>query len=545
MDHVKEVSLGDEHSAAITEDGDLYVWGRNYEGQLGDGTNVDSDTPVKIMEHVREVSLGGLRSAAITEDGELYLWGSNMGGQLGNGTYEDSNVPVRIMSHVRDVSLGTNHSAAITEDGDLYLWGSNGVGQLGNETNEGSNVPVRIMSHVKAVSLGAEHSAVITEDGDLYLWGWNYYGQLGNGTTQDSNTPIKITLPSVISTASAFSLSSQDAAEEMNLSNIEVMDTEKAESVAVVVDEAEVIPAAVFSVGQQTWNGTSFTGLIPDETYNYYVMKDRTADKPFSADNLLYIGQSVSDGSGALSAAFAMKDTYSNADIFAVPMHLMDLSGAAVTVSDLTYSGEEQYAAVTVSCDGVTLVEGVDYYVGGDYGVTQEGSYSLTVKGTGLYTGTVSADYRVLPKVKTAAITGTVDSFGAASAETTIRLLDNKGTVIAEKRVTGCHAAYEFKDVPKGSYILRVDRPGHVVRDYSVTVGNQDAELDMEIWRIGDVNGDGRINAIDKRMIYNHIAAHALEGYRFAVGDINCDGKINAMDKRMLYNHMAGMAPLW
>ena len=193
------VSLGDEHSAAITTDGSLYTWGNNSHGLLGngptEGSNIYSNIPMKIMDNVATVSLGTVHSAAITTDGGLYTWGSNDAGQLGNGTTEDSNFPIKIMDNVAAVSLGSSHSAAITTDGSLYTWGFNNEGQLGNGTRNNKHTPVKIMDNVVAVSLGNYHSAAITTDGSLYTWGSNIAGQLGNGTngiTEDSKVPIKI-----------------------------------------------------------------------------------------------------------------------------------------------------------------------------------------------------------------------------------------------------------------------------------------------------------------------------------------------------------------
>jgi len=185
----KPISLGDSHSAAITENGDLYMWGRNYYGQLGDGTIKDSLTPKYIMSNVVSVSLGIYHSAAITKNGDLYLWGDNYDGQLGDGTTKDSLTPKYIMSNVASVSLGYQHSAAITKNGDLYLWGYNYYGQLGDGTTTNRYTPKYIMSNVASVSLGSYHSAAITKNGDLYLWGYNGYGQLGDGTITKSLTP--------------------------------------------------------------------------------------------------------------------------------------------------------------------------------------------------------------------------------------------------------------------------------------------------------------------------------------------------------------------
>ena len=189
---IAPIAAGSNHSAAVTKDGDLYMWGSNGGGRLGNGNRTNSYTPIKIMKNVATVSLGGIHSAAVTKDGSLYMWGYNGSGQLGNGSTTDSYTPIKIMENVATVSLGDYHSAAITKDGSLYMWGANYCGQLGNGNRTNSYTPVKIMKNVAAVSLGDEHSAAVTKDGSLYMWGYNRYGQLGNGSTTDSYTPIKI-----------------------------------------------------------------------------------------------------------------------------------------------------------------------------------------------------------------------------------------------------------------------------------------------------------------------------------------------------------------
>lgn len=81
----KTISLGDRHSAAILTNDDLYVWGKNKNGQVGDGTTKNTSDPIKVLENVREVVLSGYSSYAVTNDGILYAWGSNECGQIGNG----------------------------------------------------------------------------------------------------------------------------------------------------------------------------------------------------------------------------------------------------------------------------------------------------------------------------------------------------------------------------------------------------------------------------------------------------------------------------
>lgn len=246
LENIRSVSVGHDQngpvSGAVAEDGNLYMWGSNYQGKLGDGTEEDRDKPVKVLENVQSVSLGGSRNAAVTEDGSLYVWGDNFYGQivrdgklnyyckpikvldniqsvsmgighigavtkdgdlymwgdnrhgeLGDGTEELRQEPVKVLENVRSVCLGSLHSGAVTEDGDLYMWGDNANGEVGNGTEElHCNIPVKVLGNVQSISLGDSHSGAVTEDGSLYMWGDNCYGELGNGTKENNNKPVKV-----------------------------------------------------------------------------------------------------------------------------------------------------------------------------------------------------------------------------------------------------------------------------------------------------------------------------------------------------------------
>ena len=187
-----KIALGEAHSAYIDNNGDLYMFGYNYYGQLGDGTTTNRTTPVKIASNVKDVSLGTIHSAYIDNNGDLYMFGHNGYAQLGDGTTTTRTTPVKIASNVKDVSLGAAHSAYIDNNGDLYMFGYNNRGQLGDGTTTYKSTPVKIASNVKDVSLGAYHSAYIDNNDDLYMFGDNGYGLLGDGTTINKTTPVKI-----------------------------------------------------------------------------------------------------------------------------------------------------------------------------------------------------------------------------------------------------------------------------------------------------------------------------------------------------------------
>lgn len=175
--NVKSVSLGVCHAGAVTNDGNLYMWGSDgNNGAIGNGTYDEIYcVPIKVMENVKLVSLGHGNTGAVTNDGSLYMWGDNDCGELGNdkGEWDSSysDVPIKIMENVESISLGESTSAAVTSDGSLYMWGNNSYGELGNGTKTDSTVPIKIMENVENVSLGVYCSAAITKDGSLFVWG--------------------------------------------------------------------------------------------------------------------------------------------------------------------------------------------------------------------------------------------------------------------------------------------------------------------------------------------------------------------------------------
>jgi len=186
------ISAGGYHTVAILADGTLWAWGRNLEGQLGNGTISHHEdgitTPgivpfqIGIAGNWAFVSAGGLHNAAIKTDGTLWAWGENDFGQLGDGTTENRTVPVRIGSdnNWASVFAGGSYTVAIKTDGTLWAWGTNDFGQLGDGTTENRTAPVQIgtSGNWKSVSVcgsyhsfDKKHTVAIKTDGTLWAWG--------------------------------------------------------------------------------------------------------------------------------------------------------------------------------------------------------------------------------------------------------------------------------------------------------------------------------------------------------------------------------------
>jgi len=188
------ISAGLNHSLAIMEDGTLWAWGNNDNGQLGDGTTTERSYPVMVMENVAYVSAGDSHSMAITKDGTLWAWGINGRGQLGDGTTNERHYPVMIMANVISVSAGSTHTIAIQRDGTLWTWGANTRGQLGDDLQPVRQHPTMVLEEVVAASASNDFTMAVRENGSIWAWGANNLGQLGDGSTSNrrNTTPTRV-----------------------------------------------------------------------------------------------------------------------------------------------------------------------------------------------------------------------------------------------------------------------------------------------------------------------------------------------------------------
>ena len=226
-----QVSNHTSHSCAVRDDGTLWCWGRGAGGRLGLGSATSTQTlPQQVMEDDTDlatgwesVSVGETHSCAVREDGTLWCWGVNDNGQVGVGDDEDHNEPQQLMADDADlatgwafVDSGQEHSCAVREDGTMWCWGENSDRQLGVGDTDDRDEPEQVLAGDadlatgwESVSAGDEHSCAVRSSGGLYCWGRNSQERLGIDMSGFQDEPVPVAGGgswSVVSAGNNFSL---------------------------------------------------------------------------------------------------------------------------------------------------------------------------------------------------------------------------------------------------------------------------------------------------------------------------------------------------
>lgn len=206
-----QASAGFSHSLGIRANGELYSWGNNGQGELGQNiaTAVSRSSPVLVaggFTNWIQASAGGVHSLGLRATGQLYAWGANGSGRVGDNTGIPKSSPVLVAGGFTDwiqASAGYTHNLGIRANGTLYAWGGNAVGQLGQNTaaDGGRSSPVLVVggftdwisaSVSSTDTIITPHSLGVRSNGTLYAWGDNGSGRLGVNDSSNRSSPVLV-----------------------------------------------------------------------------------------------------------------------------------------------------------------------------------------------------------------------------------------------------------------------------------------------------------------------------------------------------------------
>jgi alpha-tubulin suppressor-like RCC1 family protein len=199
-DGVKELSAGLNFTCALTAQGGVKCWGRNAEGQLGDGTQIDRTSPVAasgLSSGVKAISSRQRNSCVALNDGTYKCWGMDEHAQAGDGTPSRLLFPGNSISFsgtVKEISAGPNDTCIATTDNKAFCWGYNSWGQLGDGTQVDRSSPIQVwrLAQIAAVVNGADHSCALDDVGGAWCWGLNWTGQVGDGSRVHTFGPVQV-----------------------------------------------------------------------------------------------------------------------------------------------------------------------------------------------------------------------------------------------------------------------------------------------------------------------------------------------------------------
>lgn len=211
------LASGGEHALAISVDKELYAWGSNEYGQIGDGTTIDRKVPVNINgnlglaenESVLSIACGFYNSYIITSEKRLLAWGYNYNGEIGDGTMTEAHLPVDVTPYftlhthetIEQIIPGFYHNYVITSEHRVFAWGMDSMDQLGTSDLNNQLSPIDLTSqfalaegdYIVSISAGGWHTFALSNNGVVYAWGNNEYGQVGTGDTLTVSVPTEIT----------------------------------------------------------------------------------------------------------------------------------------------------------------------------------------------------------------------------------------------------------------------------------------------------------------------------------------------------------------
>jgi len=196
----KVIATGDDHGCAIANDSSLWCWGLNTTGQLGQTPNPATGTLGQVMpadvKNWTNVVAGQFHTCATRADGALWCWGRNVEGQIGDGTAQSGpHVPFNLgTGWSNTLAAGVNHTCAMKLNGSVWCWGKNSNSQLGDNSTVDKLLPQQVGLDVDWTNLWAGNSTTCARKANstLWCWGWNGFGQIGLGDLGNRKVPTQV-----------------------------------------------------------------------------------------------------------------------------------------------------------------------------------------------------------------------------------------------------------------------------------------------------------------------------------------------------------------
>jgi alpha-tubulin suppressor-like RCC1 family protein len=220
LSNITDVALGLHHVCALDSAGSVYCWGRNDYGQIGDNTTVAKNTPIQVLgvgavgnlSGITDITAGYLHTCALNSSGNVFCWGYNGHGQMGDNTTTTRNTPVQVkgvgnvgnLSNITSISSSDYHDCGLSNAGEVYCWGYNGYGQMGVNNGTQYYTPVKVLgvgavgnlSNIVQLSSGGHGSygfnCVVNNAGNVYCWGYGGNGELGDNTAVSKSIPVQV-----------------------------------------------------------------------------------------------------------------------------------------------------------------------------------------------------------------------------------------------------------------------------------------------------------------------------------------------------------------
>jgi len=213
LNNITAISAGTNSLYALKSDGTVWSWGRNTYGQLGNNSTSSSYTPIQVhglndsgfLTDIIGIAGGAYSGYVINSNGNVFSWGQNTNGNIGDETTTERRYPVSMLfKGIENLNLGTtgniqikgayNTAYALKSDGSVYSWGQNSFGQLGNNTTMTGYVATNIptLTSITQITASSQSAYALKSDGTVWGWGVNTYGQLGDNSTTQRNAPVQV-----------------------------------------------------------------------------------------------------------------------------------------------------------------------------------------------------------------------------------------------------------------------------------------------------------------------------------------------------------------